>query len=140
MQKLKKRPHTQKTVIKGIGVDLISQSRIKAFCGTHRRRAAESMLTDCEKGVWRKSCFSFRCFSKFFSAKEASFKASGKNWLGVKGMADFEITFLSAGHFKARFLPDAEKNAGEQITGSFFECDGMTGAHAVCWQISGALR
>ena len=112
----------------GVGIDLILLSRAREFLREYRPHLGR-LLSDQEKKVWLRKRISARNFARLFAAKEAFFKALGRSWMGLEGLASMEVGFLSGERFRAH-LADEKTFCGG---GSFFETSGYIGAQVVVW-------
>ena len=83
MRKIKKSPE-------GIGVDIVSLSRVDDFLTKHRASLGK-ILNPEERLKVEKSSNPARILAYFFSAKEAVFKSLDLEWLGVEGFRMIEI-------------------------------------------------
>lgn len=64
-------------MIKGVGVDLVTVSRIRAVHERHGERFAKRILAESEFDAYRNSRDPARLLAKRFAAKEAAVKALG---------------------------------------------------------------
>lgn len=85
------------TVITGIGVDLVSVSRIRAAIDRHGGRARRRLFTprelaDCDERLEPAECMAAR-----FAAKEAAFKAVGTGKCAGARWTDVEVVTEAGG-------------------------------------------
>jgi len=79
-------------MIRGIGVDLVSISRIRAVHERHGERFARRILAESEFEAYRQSRTPERLLAKRFAAKEAAVKALGTGERQGVLLKDFAIT------------------------------------------------
>ena len=78
-------------MIKGIGVDIVDISRIRALCDEHGERFLERVFTPGEIGFCRQFPHPVRHFSGRFAAKESVMKVLKTGWTGGISWQDIEI-------------------------------------------------
>ncbi len=83
MRKMKNSPE-------GIGVDIVSLSRVDDFLKKHRASLGK-ILSPEERIKVENASNPARILAYFFSAKEAVFKSLDLDWLGVEGFRMIEI-------------------------------------------------
>jgi phosphopantetheinyl transferase (holo-ACP synthase) len=114
----------------GLGIDLISRERVRRFLKDHGRSRALRLLSETEKGVWRRRGFSLSVFSQFLAAKEAYFKACAGSWLGPEGFAGISVKLLPHRKFRVKSLrPEAAP--GPEAGGCFFGAGPWVGAQVM---------
>lgn len=115
-----------------IGIDIVSLKRMERVLQKRGERVYERLLTPGEKAnfLQRKNTGP-AFFSKLFAAKEAFFKASRKDWMGVDGFSKIEIRLIGQDQFEARWVD--ESSGEKEITGQgCFFCDGdLAGAQVM---------
>ena len=118
--------------LKGVGVDLVQLSRAKKFL---KQNGAESVLRLFSKSeiiALRGKRITPQVFAKFFSAKEAFFKASGGSWMGIEGFSNIEVKWLPRDRFKVQSF--AGKEIQGKAEGNFLRGRGWVGARLVFWK------
>ena len=83
MRKIKSSPE-------GIGVDIVSLSRVNDFLTKHRASLGK-ILSPKERLKVEEDSNPARILAYFFSAKEAVFKSLDLEWLGIEGFRMIEI-------------------------------------------------
>jgi phosphopantetheine--protein transferase-like protein len=117
----------------GLGIDLVSNVRIRKFLREHCRKAIYHLLTTSEQEEFRRKRFPPIFFSKLFAAKEAFFKSRGMSWMGMDGFSKVEIECLPRGRFRAKTISPKESPM-ETGEGCFFGNGRYTGAQVMIWQ------
>lgn len=79
--------------IKGIGTDLLDQTRIEKVLAKQGQRFSQRILTPVEQAVWQEKNCSVNFLAKRFAAKEAIAKALGTGF--AKGISFQHIQVLS---------------------------------------------
>lgn len=119
--------------IQGVGIDLVGCERIKNFVRVNTKRQCERLLSSTEAQRWQESNYSHLTFAKYFTAKEAYFKALDREWLGVDGFSQLEIDLDSENSFTARDLQSGNHESS-RVSGSIFQTDELIGAQAIVWE------
>ena len=117
--------------LKGVGVDLVQLSRAEKFLKQNRSPSVMRLFSKPEIAALRGKKLTPRIFAKFFSAKEAFFKASGGAWMGIEGFSNIDVKCLSRDRFKVRSFAGKKMKAAE---GNFFRGRGWVGARLVLWK------
>lgn len=123
----------------GIGIDLVSWSRIERFLASHSQKFLDRLLAPAERILFQKSSNAIEFFGRSFAAKEAYFKASAGIALSEADFGEIEIVMKD----QLRFLvstsspqpspPGGEREKGE---GEFFETLDGVGAKVIVWEMS----
>lgn len=79
-------------MIKGIGVDLVTVSRIQKVHERHGERFARRILAESEFDAYRQTRYPERLLAKRFAAKEAAVKALGTGERQGVLLKDFAVT------------------------------------------------
>jgi len=77
----------------GVGVDIISKTRIKDFMNRHRSRLTK-ILTEKEEHEMNASSDPVRFLAYLFSAKESVFKSLNLAWFGIDGFRLIEVDMV----------------------------------------------
>jgi len=115
----------------GIGVDLVSWSRIQRFWASHSQEFLERLLTPTEQSRLRRSSRPLDFFARSFAAKEATFKAGGAKKFAEESLREIEITLDGGTRFRARSHGHSNLIQGE---GEFFETPDGVGARVTVWK------
>ncbi|MBI4115009.1 MAG: 4'-phosphopantetheinyl transferase superfamily protein [Candidatus Omnitrophica bacterium] len=83
----------------GIGIDLVSWSRIKKFLASHSLEFLKRLLTPSEQIAFQRARFPHQFFARSFSAKEASFKACNGIVMGEENFREIEVSMLGDNRF-----------------------------------------
>jgi phosphopantetheinyl transferase (holo-ACP synthase) len=116
----------------GIGIDVISVKRAKAFLKRHSAGAFERLLSSREKKRFKGRCLTPFLFSKLFAAKEAYFKAVGGTWMGLEGFSAIDVQMTGGKYFRAESSGLLGKKTG-RAEGIFFRFKELIGAQVVIW-------
>ena len=115
----------------GIGIDLVSRSRIERFLASHSRKFLNRLLTPAEQILFRKSSNAVEFFARSFAAKEAYFKARGGIALREADFFGIEIRMEDQSRFSAA---DAGIPLPPCVEGEFFESPDGVGAKVIAWE------
>lgn len=115
----------------GIGIDLVSRSRIKRFLASHSRKFLNRLLTPSEQILFQKSSNAVEFFARSFAAKEAYFKARGGIALREADFHGIEIRMKDRSRF---FALNADVSQSLRTEGEFFESPDDLGAKVVIWR------
>ena len=118
--------------LKGVGVDLMRLSRARRFLKQSRNQSVMRLFSKSEIAALRGKRLTPHLFAKFFSAKEAFFKAGGGAWMGMEGFADIEVKCLPRDRFQVRAF--AGKPVQGKAEGNFLRGRGCIGARLVVWK------
>ena len=114
----------------GIGIDVVSWKRIERFLADHLTESLERILTAAERQSFHESVHPVESFARFFTAKEAAFKAQSGSGTAEEGFQQIEIILEGSNRFRVNAEgapPEGELNTG----GEFFETPEGIGALAV---------
>ena len=117
--------------LKGVGVDLMRLSRARQFLKQNGVQSVTRLFSKSEIAALRGKRLTPRTFAKFFSAKEAFFKAGGGSWMGMEGFSGIEVKCLPRDRFKVRSF--AGKRVQGKAEGNFLRGRGWIGARLVLW-------
>ncbi|HNX68818.1 MAG TPA: 4'-phosphopantetheinyl transferase superfamily protein [Candidatus Omnitrophota bacterium] len=117
--------------LRGIGVDLVSCSRVKQFLSRHKEYVRERFLNVSERRAFRR--LSLRDFAELFTAKEAFFKACGEAWMGLEGFQGMRIKRRSGDHFEMEWRSTRNQKTVYRGEGHFFRSGDLVGAQAMIW-------
>ncbi len=121
----------------GVGVDLVSITRIQKFLSQHPPARVARLLSETEKKRYRRKKLSAHTLAKIFASKEAFFKTLDEPWMGLEGFSSMETEFLSGGRFLIKTVSGAlAKNGPREAEGTFFKAGKLLGAQVVRWQSS----
>lgn len=112
----------------GIGIDLLSLERARDLLKRHGHSFFERILSLREKRQ-KLSCSQLQ-LARYFTAKEAFFKASGLAWTDLKGFSGIWINQIQEKKFQMGCLDSRIKGEGE-----FFKKGGIWGAKVIAWKI-----
>ncbi len=118
--------------LKGVGVDLMRISRAREFLRQNKTDSVLRLFSKAEISALRGKRLTPDLFAKFFSAKEAFFKANGGAWMGLEGFSDIEVRCMAGGRFKVHSF--AGKEIKGKAEGNFFRGRGWVGARLVFWK------
>jgi phosphopantetheine--protein transferase-like protein len=114
----------------GIGIDVVSWKRIERFLSDYLPESLERILTAAEREAFRQSAHPVESFARFFTAKEAAFKAQSGAPTAEVGFQQIEIVLEGPNRFRVN--PERASAPGElKTTGEFFETPEGIGALAV---------
>ncbi len=131
-------------ILRGVGVDLVSRSRIKQFLSHHGEYVRERFLNPGERRSFKR--LSPQRFAELFAAKEAFFKACGEAWMGLEGFQGMRIKRRMGDRFEMEWRPfrksrrDPSKSSidgTEKVyrgEGHFFRSGDLVGAQAMIWR------
>jgi holo-[acyl-carrier protein] synthase len=109
-----------KTMIIGVGIDIIEISRVRAAIDRNGERFITRVFTESERAYCKARRPSDIHYAGRFAAKEAAFKALGTGWSGKIKWTDVEVENASSGPPKLRFSGAALER---------FKAMGATGVH-----------
>ena len=117
----------------GIGIDIVSWSRIKRFLAQHPLKSLKRLLSPSEQKAIRRARSAVQFFGRCFTAKEAYFKACGVNAMGEANLARIETHRRRGNQFRvsSRFFSSAR---GLRSEGRFFETPNGIGAQVLLWR------
>ena len=118
--------------IKGVGVDLMRLSLARKLLKQNDTPSILRLFSKSEIAALRGKRLTPLVFAKFFSAKEAFFKATGGSWMGMEGFSNIEVKCLSSGRFKVRSFEGKEIQG--RAEGNFLRGRGWIGARLVFWK------
>ena len=118
--------------LKGVGVDLMRVSRAKKFLKKNGMKSVLRLFSKAELASLRGKRLTPVQFAKFFSAKEAFFKATGGAWMGFEGFSNIEVRCLPRDRFKVHSY--AGKQIRGKAEGNFLCGPGWIGARLVFWK------
>ena len=102
------------TGLHGIGVDLVSRSRIRKFLQRHGLYLKDRFLNSAEKKTYPQ--LSVVSLAELFTAKEAFFKACGESWMGLEGFQGMHMTARDQDYFEMEWQPSTGRSyRGEKI-------------------------
>jgi len=115
----------------GIGIDLVSRSRIQRFLASHSPKFLRRLFTPSEKIAFGKTSHLVEFFARSFAAKEAYFKARGGTFLGEEDFRGTEVVMEGKTEFCITKAGVPNPLRGE---GRFFETPEGIGAQVVVWK------
>jgi phosphopantetheine--protein transferase-like protein len=117
--------------LRGVGVDLVSQSRVKQFLSHHGDYVRERFLNPAERRSFKR--LTVQGFAELFTAKEAFFKACGESWMGLEGFQGMRMKRRQGDHFEMEWQTGRARKCyrGE---GHFFRSGDLVGAQAMIWR------
>ena len=117
--------------LRGVGVDVVSRSRIKQFLSRHKDYVRERFLNASERRSFKR--LSLQDFAELFTAKEAFFKACGESWMGLEGFQGMQMKRREGDCFQMEWRTGNTKKfyRGE---GYFFRSGDLVGAQAMIWR------
>ncbi len=118
--------------LRGVGVDLVSRTRIKQFLSHHGEYVRKRFLNVSERRSFDN--LSLRGFAELFTAKEAFFKACGESWMGLEGFRGMRMKRCSGDHFEMEWRPARARKTVYRGEGHFFRCGDLVGAQAMIWR------
>jgi phosphopantetheine--protein transferase-like protein len=139
----------QSAHLHGVGVDIVSRTRVKQFLARHREMISRRFLNSSERKRSKK--IGLTEFAELFTAKEAFFKACGEAWMGLEGFRGMRITERKGDRFKmqwklarpkhrARLASRTKNNQSAARSnkiyrgeGCFFRDGDIVGAQAMIW-------
>ena len=110
-----------------LGVDLISWHRIERFLAEHSFESLKRILAPSEQQVFQQSAHPAQSLARFFTAKEAAFKAEGGFWMDESDFRRIEILIKNDWEFTAH-LHESEVFDDIKLEGRFFETPNGLGA------------
>ena len=117
--------------LKGVGIDLVSLSRIRKFLNRHPSKISRRLLTKSERKKISSKRLSPVVLARLLAAKEAFFKAVGRSWMGLEGFGAIEIKGFAHGRFQVESkFPDGRFRKAE---GAFFGTQKFVGAQVTLW-------
>lgn len=118
-------------MLRGIGVDVVSRSRVKQFLSRHKDYVRERFLNAAERRSFKH--LSLQAFAELFTAKEAFFKACGESWMGLEGFQGMRMKRREGDCFQMEWRTGNTKKfyRGE---GHFFRSGDLVGAQAMIWR------
>jgi len=117
--------------LRGVGIDIVSRSRVKQFLARHRDMIVRRFLNAAERR--RLKTISVTALAELFTSKEAFFKACGEAWMGIEGFQAMRITKRDGDCFKMTWKPACSKKRFEG-EGCFFHGGDLIGAQAIVWR------
>jgi phosphopantetheine--protein transferase-like protein len=90
-----------------LGVDILEWKKARSFYETHRLRLSE-WLTDAERKFVEEKKHPHQAFAVVFAAKEAAYKAIGKNGLGPDAIRRVSLVPRSLRKFSVAKNPSLE--------------------------------
>lgn len=135
---------SKSATLRGVGVDLVSQSRIKQFLSHHGEYIRERFLNPEERRSFKR--LSPQRFAELFAAKEAFFKACGEAWMGLEGFQGMKIRRRMGDRFEMEWRPlrRSSRNSSQKRPsgaerfyrgeGHFFRSGDLVGAQAMIWR------
>ena len=123
--------NTGQTTLRGVGVDLVSRSRVKQFLSHHKDYVRERFLNSSERRSFKR--LSLQDFAELFTAKEAFFKACGEAWMGLEGFQGMRMKRCEGDHCEMELRTGRTRKLyrGE---GHFFRSGDLVGAQAMIWR------
>lgn len=115
----------------GIGIDLVSRSRIQRFLASHSRKSLRRLFTPSEQIAFGKTSHPVEFFARSFAAKEAYFKASGGIFLREEDFRETEVVMEGEREFCIAKAGVPDPLRGE---GRFFETPEGIGAQVLIWK------
>jgi len=114
----------------GIGIDIISRTRMEAFLARHPEMIPRRFLNARERRFWR--TMDAVGLAEIFAAKEAFFKACNEPWMGPEGFRGMHITRCGKEKFNMKWRV---RNSGRRYRGEgvFFHDGDLVGAQAMIW-------
>lgn len=117
----------------GLGVDIVSASRVARFLEGRKTEALSHVLSKDELKRFSKNPARFE-FSKVFTAKEAYFKASQCPPGGVYAFSQLEVKLLPNDGFEIEWLKPGSRQTGPKARGSHFVSEAYVGAEIILWE------
>lgn len=115
----------------GIGIDLVSRSRIQRFLASHSHKFLRRLFTPSEQIAFGKTSHPVEFFARSFAAKEAYFKARGGTFLREEDFRGTEVVMEGKTEFCITKAGVPNPLGGE---GRFFETPEGIGAQVVVWK------
>lgn len=112
--------------IAGIGIDIISRPRIERFLNEHFSTDLSRLLSPLEFHSLQKGPDRNQLFARYFTAKEAYFKACSGVWMEREEFRKIEVQLEANGEFRIAGDPGAR--------GRFFETPDGLGAEVIVWK------
>ncbi len=100
-------------MIAGVGIDIVSISRIERLIGRYGDRFLGKVFTERERDEGSRRAVQAPFFAARFAAREAFYKALGTGWGRGLSLKEVSITTAEAG----RPLLDIGERIGEEIKG-----------------------
>lgn len=113
----------------GIGIDLLALDRARDLLKRHGSSFLKRILSPIE--IKRKPSYTALQLAKYFTAKEAFFKASDLNWTDLRGFSGMWISRMRGNQFEM-----ACSDPSIQGVGTFFKRGNIWGAKVICQKIS----
>ncbi|MGI6240360.1 MAG: 4'-phosphopantetheinyl transferase superfamily protein [Candidatus Omnitrophota bacterium] len=123
---LRGRPKT----LHGIGIDIVSRSRMKKFLSRHREMILRRFLNSREREQF--SEIRLTRLAELFTAKEAFFKACNEPWMGLEGFQGMRITKRIGDYFEMEWRVAGTRRC-YRGDGSFFRDGDLVGAQTMIW-------
>ena len=117
----------------GLGVDVMALSRAGKFLKGNRAKTLQRLLTPSERKQIGRKKLTPLLFSKFFTAKEAFFKALGASWMGLAGFRSLDVRLLPHEKFRVRSLAP-RRGKPREGSGCYFRREALVGAQVVLWE------
>lgn len=129
---------SKSAMLRGVGVDLVSRTRVKEFLSRHGSYVRDRFLNSQERRFFKS--LSAEGFAELFTAKEAFFKACGEAWMGLEGFQGMRIKRRMGDHFEMEWRP--VRHVGQVVgarkfyrgEGHFFRSGDLVGAQAMIWR------
>ena len=118
--------------LQGVGIDLMRLSRAQEFLKQNGLPSVMRLFSKSETAALRGKRLTPQLFARFFSAKEAFFKAVGGAWMGLEGFSEIEVERLPRDRFRVRSF--AGKKVRGKAEGNFLQGRGWIGARLVFWK------
>ena len=112
----------------GIGIDLLSLDRARDLLKRHGRSFFDRILSPQEKH--KKLAVSAIQLARYFTAKEAFFKATNLAWTDLKGFTGMWIENIQGSRFEMGCFDSKIKGYGQ-----FFKKGDVLGAKVQTWKI-----
>lgn len=115
----------------GIGVDLVSKSRIERFLANHTQEFLNRLFTPTEQISFQQSSQPVEFFARSFAAKEAYFKARGGIALREADFRETEVLMGEGTRFQVR---NSGASSLLRAEGRFFASPDGVGAKMMVWR------
>lgn len=124
--------------LRGVGIDLVSCSRIKQFLIRHGNYIRRRFLNPSERRSFKR--LTLQDFAELFTAKEAFFKACGEAWMGLEGFQGMRMKRRAGDFFEMEWRPSRDVRREHSFKtiyrgeGRFFRSGDLIGAQAMIWR------
>lgn len=118
--------------LRGIGVDIVSRSRVRQFLHRHDDYVRRRFLNPAERHTYRR--LSLETMAELFTAKEAFFKACGESWMGLEGFQGMRMKRRNDDSFEMEWRPVRNQRTVYRGEGHFFRSGDLVGAQAFLWR------